>query len=250
MPEHDGWDPEDHEGHRGGAWKVAYADFVTALMALFIVLWLMGSSREVKEAVSAYFRSPRGVARLNGSGRAGSGVGLKVNSENVSDLKTRLEKTIKDTPALRKIAPYVTVTVTGEGLRIELTEASGEVFFETGSPNPTSAGMNLFNMLAKELGDLPNPIIMEGHTDSTPFRGAAPDSYGNWELSFDRANMARRMMMNSGLRPEQVAEIRGFADRHPLTGNAGDSKNRRISVILQFQSDDKDGGIADKKTGR
>ena len=112
--------------HRGGAWKVAYADFVTALMALFIVLWMMGASPEVQQAVRSYFRSPRGHAHLSGSGIAGSGEALTITERNVQKLKARLERTIRDTPALQKLAPYVQFTVTGEGLRIELMETPAE----------------------------------------------------------------------------------------------------------------------------
>jgi chemotaxis protein MotB len=221
--------------HRNGAWKVAYADFVTALMALFIVLWLMGASPEIQQAVRSYFRSPRGHAHLTGSGVAGSGEALAVTERNVQELKARLERTLRDTPALRKLAPYVQFTVTGEGLRIELMESAGGMFFETGSPRPTPGGENLFRMLSEQLRELPNAVTLEGHTDAKPFRGSAPDAYGNWELSFDRANMARRIMLADGLSPDRIAEIRGYADRHPITSNSMESRNRRVSVILQFE---------------
>lgn len=213
---------------------MAYADFVTALMALFIVLWLMGASGEVRKAVSSYFRDPKGYVKLNGSGRAGSGEALTVTEKNVARLKERLERSIKDTPALQKLAQYVKFTITGEGLRIELMESNGGMFFETGSPRPTPGGENLFHLLAGELRELPNAIALEGHTDSKPFRENSADAYGNWELSFDRANMARRLMLGYGLQANRVAEIRGFADRQPVTGNAADSRNRRVSVVLQF----------------
>jgi chemotaxis protein MotB len=225
----------DSGDHRGGAWKVAYADFVTALMALFIVLWLMGASGEVRKAVSSYFRDPKGYVNLNGSARAGSGEALTVTEKNVARLKERLERSIKDTPALQKLSQYVKFTVTGEGLRIELMESNGGMFFETGSPRPTPGGENLFRLLAGELRELPNQVTLEGHTDSKPFREAGADAYGNWELSFDRANMARRLMLGYGLQSGRVAEIRGFADRQPITENAADSRNRRVSVVLQFE---------------
>jgi chemotaxis protein MotB len=226
-------DSDEVESHRGGAWKVAYADFVTALMSLFIVLWLMNASPEVQDAVRNYFRSPRGEASLAGTGRAGSGEGLTVNPENVTDLKRRLEQALQDTPALRSLAPYVQFSVTGDGLRIEMMENFGGVFFETGSAQPTEGGKNLFEMLSEEIGKLPNHLVIEGHTDSTPFRGG-DGVYGNWELSFDRANMARRLMISYGVTPEQIAEIRGYADRQPITNDPAAAKNRRISVILLF----------------
>lgn len=225
---------EDEGGHRGGAWKVAYADFVTALMALFIVLWLLNSSQKVRDSVSSYFRHPKGHPQLSGSAHAGSGEALAISERTVSQLQERLKSSLAATPEFRKIAGHVHFTVTGEGLRIELSEDAGGMFFETGSPEPTEAGNRLFSLLAEELGKLPNPVALEGHTDSSPFRGAGQDSYGNWELSFDRANMARRRMTERGLRPEQIAEVRGYADRKPLVEDAADSRNRRISVIVRY----------------
>src|SRR5512140_3808048 len=109
-------DYEDQGGeHRGGAWKVAYADFVTALMALFIVLWLMGSSVEVRKAVSGYFRDPKGLRTQMGTAHAGSGEGLTITEKNVAQLKERLEHSMGDSPALRNLSKYVKFTVTGEG---------------------------------------------------------------------------------------------------------------------------------------
>jgi chemotaxis protein MotB len=222
------------EHQRNGSWKVAYADFVTALMALFIVLWLMTASPDVQREVASYFKSPRGVAGQAGTGMGGSGQGLAVTKNNVKDLKARIEKAIQDSPALRHLAPHMQFSVTGEGLRIEMMETSGGMFFESGSQKPTVSGSNLFGKLANELGQLPNPVVIEGHTDSRPFRDAGKEAYGNWELSFDRANMARRIMLDGGLQPDRVSEIRGYADRQPITNNTLDNRNRRVSVILQF----------------
>ncbi|HVX64992.1 MAG TPA: flagellar motor protein MotB [Bryobacteraceae bacterium] len=229
--------PHDEEpgDHRGGAWKVAYADFVTALMALFIVLWMMSANAEVRQAVSGYFKDPKGYRSQTGSARAGSGESLSITEKNVGQLKARLEHALRDSPALQKLSQYVKFTVTGEGLRIELMESSGGMFFESGSPRPTANGEKLFRMLAGELKELPNHVTLEGHTDAQAFRTTAPDAYGNWELSFDRANMARRTMLNYGLRSERVNEIRGFADRRPLTVDPFESCNRRVSVVLQYE---------------
>jgi chemotaxis protein MotB len=226
---------EEFQFHRGGAWKVAYADFVTALMSLFIVLWLMTSSREVQQAVSSYFRSPRGHETLTGTAQAGSGHSVTIRPDNVSDLKKRLEQALQDHPALRKLAPHIQFTVTGEGLRIEIMENFGGVFFENASPQPTSGGLALFQMLAREIARLPNHLVLEGHTDSKPFRGGA-GGYGNWELSFERANMTRRVMLEHGVRPDQIAEIRGYADRKPITPDSAEARNRRISIVLLFEA--------------
>jgi chemotaxis protein MotB len=229
--------PDDEESeHRSGSWKVAYADFVTALMALFIVLWLISSGREVREAVSGYFRDPRGFQRLSGSAHAGSGEGLAVDKSNIGQLQKKLQQALRDLPGFQKFSEYVRISVTGEGLRIELLEKDTGLFFETGSPRPTDNGRRLFELLAQQLSSMPNTVAIEGHTDSRPFRSQSADAYGNWELSFDRANMARRVMLGAGLRSEQIAEIRGYADRHILiTSDPTDSRNRRISVIMKYE---------------
>ena len=161
---------DDDAGHRGGAWKVAYADFVTALMALFIVLWLMSSGREVREAVAGYFKDPKGYQKLNGSAHAGSGEALAVSRNNIDKLKQSLEESMRKLPGFENFGKNVQFTVTGEGLRIELLEQDKGLFFETGSPRPTANGQRLFNLLAEQISRLPNTIAIEGHTDSRGFR--------------------------------------------------------------------------------
>jgi chemotaxis protein MotB len=226
---------EDDTGHRGGAWKVAYADFVTALMALFIVLWLMSSGREVREAVAGYFKDPRGYLKLSGSGRAGSGEALAVSKNNIDRLKQSLEEAMLKLPGFQNFSKNVQFTVTGEGLRIELMEQDKGLFFETGSSRPTVNGQRLFTLLAEQISGLPNTIAIEGHTDSQGFRSQTLEAYGNWELSCDRANAARRIMLAAGLRAEQITEIRGYADHRTLiSSNPADSRNRRVSVIVKY----------------
>ncbi|MGA3027755.1 MAG: flagellar motor protein MotB [Bryobacteraceae bacterium] len=228
-------EPEEVERHMGGAWKVAYADFVTALMALFIVLWLVSSSREVRDSVAGYFRDPRGFHRLTGTAHAGSGEALSLDEANIRKLREKVEEAMRRMPEMHGLSRYVQFTVTGEGLRIELMENEGGMFFETGSPRPTPNGERMFRLLAGQLEAMPNQVAIEGHTDSRPFRDARADAYGNWELSFDRANMARRIMIAGGLRPDQVAEIRGYADRSALIAGApADSRNRRVSVVMKY----------------
>src|SRR5579862_7972149 len=225
---------QSHGGHHGGAWKVAYADFVTAMMALFIVLWLLSSSDQVKKAVGGYFTDPNGHGKEVGNGLKGSGSeSLAVNKDDMSKLKYKLQHAIKATSTLQKIKEHVVFTVTNEALRVELLEDESGTFFESGSPVPTPAGKDLLAKLAEEIGKLPNRITMEGHTDSKPFSDKA--GYTNWELSSDRANAARRWMQDSGMRLDQVAQVRGFADqslRNPA--NAADPKNRRITVIILY----------------
>ena len=236
IPPYESVHSDEESGHRGGAWKVAYADFITALMALFIVLWLLNSTREVREAVSGYFRDPNGQAKNTGSGRAGTGEALAVNRDSISELRRKLEQSMRDLTGFEKFAQYVQFTVTGEGLRIELMEKDDGMFFESGSPHPTDIGEQLFGALAGQLGSLPNLIAIEGHTDGRPFRVQEPSTYGNWELSFDRANMARRVMLVHGLRSSQVWEIRGYADRQMLNpGDPYSSRNRRVSIIVKYR---------------
>ena len=226
-----------HAGHHGGAWKVAYADFVTAMMALFIVLWLMNSSEQVKKAISVYFRDPSGTGKLLGSASAGSGEALSKNKDNMADLKTDLEQALKKSPDFEKLKNYVQMSVSGEGLRIELLESESGNFFQSGSPLPTGAGEELIVRLSEQLRQLPNDILIEGHTDSKPFGGRA--GYSNWELSADRANSARRLMEDHGLRPGQVVQVRGFADRSLRDKENPESpSNRRVSVIVRYQNTD------------
>jgi chemotaxis protein MotB len=222
-----------HGGHHGGAWKVAYADFVTAMMALFIVLWLMNTNQDVQKAIGAYFRDPTGKGRQMGSGQAGIGEDLVVKKDDMIRLKQELAKALKEMPDFQKLKDQVKMVVTGEGLRIELLETEKGMFFESGSPHPSNAGKELLDTLAQELRKLPNSIVIEGHTDSHPFSGGG--TYSNWELSADRANSARRLMEEAGLRPSQVKQVRGFADqmlRNPA--DPTDPSNRRISVIVEY----------------
>jgi chemotaxis protein MotB len=223
----------------GGAWKVAYADFVTALMALFIVLWMMSSSAAVKQSITGYFRDPRGYSDKLGAGPGGSGEGLRVGRENVSDLRKKMEESLRRMPDLKAVRNNVRFSVTGEGLRVELLESEQGMFFVAGSPSPTPAGENLLRLLASELARLPNGVVIEGHSDSRPFRNpGSANIYGNWELSTDRANAARRLLLSSGLQPRQVAEVRGFADQKLLTpGEPENPKNRRVSVVVKFQAE-------------
>ncbi len=222
-----------HGGHHGGAWKVAYADFVTAMMAVFIVLWLLNTSKQVQEAVGGYFKDPSGTSKKVGSNLSGSGENFSLTKDNMSKLKEELQKSVRRMSDFDRLKNQIEMTVTGEGLRIELLEAESGTFFDSGSPKPSPEGEKLLSMLAQELGNLPNKVSIEGHTDSKPYSGAR--NYSNWELSSDRANAARRLMQQRGLGPNQVSQVRGFADQrlrkpdHPL-----DSSNRRITIIVQY----------------
>ena len=220
-----------HGGHHGGAWKVAYADFVTALMSLFIVLWLTSSSDSVKESVAHYFNDPRGTATLQGTNKNGSGHALPLDRNGMEKLKQQLLDAARRMPNFDKLKNQVEISAEEDGLRIELLEQPGGTFFKLGSAQPTPALRDFLKAISPELGKLPNQISIEGHTDSVPY---ADDSlYSNWELSTDRANAARRLMQSSGIAPGQVAEVRGFADQLPRTPNdPKNPSNRRITLIV------------------
>jgi len=237
-----------HAGHHGGAWKVAYADFVTAMMSLFIVLWLVSSSKKVQEAVGGYFKDPTGSAQKIGSNMLGAGENFILTKDNMPQLKDQLEMAIRQMNDFDKIKNQVDITVTAEGLRIELMESASGTFFDSGSAKLNLDGRDLLITLAQELGKLPNKISIEGHTDSKPY--ATSGNYGNWELSADRANAARRLMQVNGLGANQVTQVRGFADqrlRNP--DNAFDPSNRRISVIVQYTVLDRDATDAKPSAG-
>lgn len=222
-----------HGEQHGGAWKVAYADFVTAMMALFIVLWLMGASEGVKKAVAGYFRDPSGRAAENGSGQGGVGENLAIGKDDMGKLKQTLEAAMKQSPELEKLKNQVNMTVTGEGLRIELVESEVGTFFDSGNAKPSASGQDMLRMISTELGRLPNRLLLEGHTDARAF--ASPNGYSNWELSSDRANSARKVMQDGGLHLNQVAEVRGYADqrlRKPEDPN--NASNRRVSIVVKY----------------
>ena len=222
-----------HGGHHGGAWKVAYADFVTAMMALFIVLWLMNSSKQVQEAIGGYFKDPSGTSKEVGTDQRGSGENFSLTKDNMPKLKEQLQKAVRKLDDFSKLQNQIKMTVTAEGLRIELLESASGTFFPSGSTIPNGDGKQLLILLAQELGKLPNKISIEGHTDSKPYAGTK--GYGNWELSADRANAARRLMQENGVRADQVAQVRGFADQRLRTpADPLDPSNRRISVIVQY----------------
>ncbi len=237
-------------GHHGGAWKVAYADFVTAMMAFFMVLWLLSSSEEVQKSVGGYFQDPEGNGKMIGTTQSGAGgESISIAANDMDKLKDKLEQAMRETPQFQKVKEQVKMIVTGEGLRVELLESDVGTFFESGSPAPTEKATLLLGTLAQEIGKLPNKVFIEGHTDAKPFTG----DYGNWELSSDRANTARRVMQMYGVRQDQVAQVRGFSDQSlRVADNPADPSNRRISIIIKYldappakekkADDKKDGG--------
>ncbi len=231
-------------GHHGGAWKVAFADFMTAMFAMFLVLWLVNQSSDVKAAIAGYFQDPLGRAGEFGSSiMPGEGAQTQspriMSPRQVIDLRRdrmravaeQIKQQIREVPALAELAEHVEIEVTPEGLRIQLLEDSTGVFFETGNAVPKSAGAELLRFLGKTLSALPNAVVVEGFTDARPYHRL--DGYSNWELSVDRANASRRIMQEGGLNPAQVQQVRGWADRklrdpeHPFA-----DANRRVTVTM------------------
>ncbi len=224
-----------HAKHHGGAWKVAYADFVTGMMALFIVLWLMNASKPIQIAVGGYFKDPHGTARLTGVGKESivAPAPALVHKQDMQKLKEQILKSIQSIDPMNKLKNQIEITITPEGLRIDLMESAKGTFFELGNTAPTPALKELLQVLSPELGKLPNKLSIEGHTDAMPYSG--DNTYDNWDLSCGRANEARRIMQQEGLGRQQISQVRGFADqrlRLPLHPN--DPSNRRISLIVQY----------------
>ncbi len=220
-----------HGGHHGGAWKVAYADFVTAMMALFIVLWIVGQSKSVKNAVASYFKDPTATSKTPGAG-SGEGNAQSENQKILEQVRDQIRRAISDAPDLKNLADHVKMEVLGEGLRIELMESSGTYFFDVGTATLKPEAAKILAVIAQSVGALPNNVAVEGHTDSRPY--SSTRGYTNWELSADRANAARRVLEVNGMRPKQIDEIRGYADsRLKNPQNPYDVTNRRVSIVVK-----------------
>lgn len=252
-----------HEGGHGGAWKVAYADFVTAMMALFIVLWIVGQNDKMKSSVAQYFKDP-GAFHTTSKNKSGIlpdsqtinplKVGKEQDEAHVDEilkLKTEgaeLTKAIKNTPTLERLKDKVEITVTKDGLRIDLVEDSDGLFFDIGSATLKPAAINLLKVIAGRIGKMPNSIALEGHTDSRPYSRLG--GYSNWELSSDRANAARRILEQNGLREGQCVAVNGFADRRLKTPDKPlDFSNRRTSILVAFSGRASTGGAVQPQAG-
>lgn len=244
-------------GHHGGAWKVAFADFMTAMMAFFLVMWLVGQSPEVREAVAGHFKDPgrhkregkSGVlkgsdaiiqTRKDGSssGRPSPVKGGGPTEKEKAELKLaakRIIEQLEKEEAFQRLKKNIKMQMTSEGLRIILNEsADAPAFFEPGSAKLLQKSAVILVTIAKELGNLKNRLVIEGHTDAA-FSGTS--AYSNWELSADRANAARQLMEVSGLYDRQVREVRGFADQFPMIiDNPFDTRNRRVTVTVLYMS--------------
>lgn len=247
-----------HDAAHGGSWKVAYADFVTAMMAFFLVMWIVSMDQSIRELIQDYFNDPvsasnsmAGISRLSAGGRSpiARGFGSPMDDrgwrvlaqaaqqERFQKVRQKLQEELARRPDLSRLAKHVTIRISPSGLMIELIEAEDGLFFETGSAVPPPSARRLLTLIAGELGRLANPVVIEGHTDVRPFQGKG--GYSNWELSTDRANAARRVMEAAGLRPGQVAEVSGYAAtrlRDPK--RPASPVNRRVSILIPYQDPD------------
>lgn len=276
-------------GHHGGAWKVAYADFVTAMMAFFLLLWLLATaSKEQKEAIADYFAPTisisdrtQSVSVLDGqpavmqtvsggaaaqaeiegedeestSGAGGENENDGTDTETAEDgakpldeqevqeamraqeaerfeeVKKQIQQVIDQTPELSGLKDNLQVDQTPEGLRIQLLDKEKESMFASGSANMEARSQKLLALVAQAVKDMPNKLAISGHTDATPFAGTGGRT--NWELSSERANAARRVLVEQGVDPTKVQNVVGRADTDPfIKENPSDPQNRRISIVL------------------
>jgi chemotaxis protein MotB len=278
-------------GHHGGAWKVAYADFVTAMMAFFLLLWLLNATTEEQKSGLADYFSPASVSNPNsGSGGVLGGTTIsvdgnqtssggpseggatlpippsatkpveteseepaeedpepqtaeEVDEESVAELLARREQeqfeaaeealleAIESVPALEALQDSLLIEQTPEGLRIQLIDQSGLSMFASGSAQPNEQLVQLIGLVTQVVTQMPNKLSISGHTDSVPFR--TDNGYTNWELSSDRANAARRLLVDGGLAQDRVANVQGRSATEPLLlEDTIHPSNRRISIVL------------------
>lgn len=228
-----------HE-HHGGAWKVAYADFVTAMMALFLVLWLVSQAdQQVKQQIAQYFRSPGVFDSIDGGILSGarkvskdsSALTSKDEEQSLFQTATLLRKAFASRPEFSKYKDQVKVEVTEEGLKIDILDKAERVSFPSASAELADEAKAILAEIARAICTLPNPVNIGGHTDRYVF--PAGSGYTNWELSADRANAARRALEQGCLRPEQVRRVVGHADTELLMPEDPFSPaNRRISIVV------------------
>jgi chemotaxis protein MotB len=235
-------------GHHGGAWKVAYADFVTAMMAFFLVMWIVGQSKQTKEAIAGYFRDPvafdsktgagSGVLPGADSGLQGGGrpvpappTDVKSATETLERAAEHLREALSRAPEFEALKDRIEIQVTHEGLRIELLESPDDGFFASGSASVKSEAILVLTIIAQELARLENKVSIEGHTDRRPY--GPGQLYTNWELSSDRANAARRVLQEAGFPDAHLDAVRGYAStRLRVANDPLAPQNRRISIVV------------------
>ena len=259
-------------GHavHGGAWKIAYADFVTAMMAFFLLMWLLGSTTEGdKKGIADYFQSPLKLALMNsGSGAGDASSVIKGGGEDLSrstgqvkrgeveakkstinlhqlkeeqrraevsrleDLKKKVENKLSASAKLSAMSSQSLLEMTADGLRIQIVDAEGKPMFASGSPAVQPGMRDLLRAVGEVLSEVPNRLTLEGHTDAQPF-GSTERGYSNWELSADRANASRRELVIGGLPEDHVLRVQGLAASNPYDRkDPAAPTNRRISIVV------------------
>lgn len=235
-----------HGQHHSSGWKIALADFMTAMLALFIVLWIQGMDQPTRESIAAYFSDPVGVKNGYSSGASPISAGtspaqvrtvplavvMRMQQERMREVGQRIREQLNREEGLGRVGAQVEIVASKDGLRIELLEAGGgETFFPFGSAAMKPVTRDALEVIAAELRTLPNPMIMEGHTDAAPF--GSRTGYSNWELSSDRAHAARRVLEANGIGSDRILEVRALADKHlRVEANPLDPSNRRITILL------------------
>ncbi len=251
-------------GAHGGAWKIAFADFMTAMMAFFLLMWLLGStSKEDLSGIAQYFQNPTVISMSGGTSTGdrtsiikGGGDDLTKHDGNVKkgeiivdpedvkkrlrereakrmqETKDKLEKMIEQDSVLKEFKNQLKIDITPEGLRIQIVDQDKRPMFDAGSSHMATYAEAILRKVAPVVNELPNRLTVLGHTDSRPF-GSGRGDYSNWELSADRANAARRMLNASGIAEDKVMRVSGLADSVPFNPqDPADPINRRISIIL------------------
>lgn len=229
-----------HAAHHGGAWKVAYADFVTAMMALFLVLWLVSQADvKVKQAIASYFRSPGVFDTMNGGilpnakkvSKEPTSLTSKDEEQTLFSVSESLKKKFDSKPEFSKLKDQIQIKLTEEGIKIEILDKAERVSFSVGGSELSEEAKLILAEIAKAICDLPNPLIIGGHTDSRVYQ--SEKGYTNWELSTDRANSARRYLETQCVTPEQIRRIIGYGASQPLLPqDPYNPANRRISLTI------------------
>ncbi|MFP2239371.1 flagellar motor protein MotB [Pseudescherichia vulneris] len=243
--------------HHGGTWKIAYADFMTAMMAFFLVMWLLSQSTDMqRELIADYFRMPLKPSMANGDKTSlsdsiipgGGDDPIKQKGEvykgkldsmdrqkrvqSLRQAKEKLQAMIETDPRLNNFKSNILLTLTNDGLLIQITDTEDRPMFKVGSERPEQYMNGILQALVPLLNELPNTLSLTGHTDSLPYAGG-DGGYSNWELSSGRANAARRVLVSAGLSDERFLRVIGTASRMPLADVTADNpKNRRISILV------------------
>lgn len=231
-----------HGGHHGGAWKIAYADFVTAMMAFFLLMWLLSfTDPGTKAGIAQYFNRPLSSLVSGGPGATPTTVPQtikekieaerKADQKKLDELKTKLETVIAKNPKLQAYKNQIKIEITSEGLRVQIIDQKNRPMFAVGSAVLEDYTKVILDQVGPTLNDVDNPVSIAGHTDALQYAGGET-GYSNWELSSERANAARRELIIGGMRETKVMQVRGLAGSIPLDKNLADPKNRRISIVV------------------